>query len=288
MLSLAIGVPFYIYIASAFRPYIPVYLNLLLVTIVIALALLECYLAFSVSQKLRDTTSKKVVFSIIVFIMVFIGYFMASSLLRMFSYPDKKDCYIVALPVKGRWRASHAGGAEVVNYHNAYKSQAYAIDIMKLSEDGKLYKNRGGAIEDFYTLGENIYSPVNGVVVTMVDSLENMKVSFAPNEKKNPAGNHVAIRFAGNRYVFLAHLGKGSIRVKTGDTVKAGDLVGRAGNSGNTSWPHLHMHIQDQPGINRHATAYPFRFDTMVRKRWFSWRTVIEGFLIRNDLFSDK
>lgn len=45
-------------------------------------------------------------------------------------------------------------------------------------------------------------------------------------------------------FVFLAHLMQGSVKVDAGQTVARGEGVGRCGNSGNTSEPHLHLHIQ--------------------------------------------
>ena len=41
----------------------------------------------------------------------------------------------------------------------------------------------------------------------------------------------------------------GTVRVKVGDTVGVGDLLGHVGNSGSSTEPHLHMHIVDQPSF---------------------------------------
>ena len=62
----------------------------------------------------------------------------------------------------------------------------------------------------------------------------------APGEK--PAG-----WVAPERFVFLCHLQPGSLLVKAGDRVAAGQPLGRVGNSGNTSEPHVHVHLQDSP-----------------------------------------
>src|SRR3546814_2633745 len=48
-------------------------------------------------------------------------------------------------------------------------------------------------------------------------------------------------------YAMLAHLRRGSVAVEAGQQVAAGDELGRCGNSGNTSEPHLHLHLQDAP-----------------------------------------
>ena len=66
---------------------------------------------------------------------------------------------------------------------------------------------------------------------------------------KAPAGNHVVLDLGNGEYALLAHLQRGSVRVEAGDRVRAGDVLGLTGNSGNSSEPHLHFHVQDRPGL---------------------------------------
>ena len=73
----------------------------------------------------------------------------------------------------------------------------------------------------------------------------------------NPAGNHVVLRVAPNRYAFLAHFQRGTITVKVGAHLKRGDLLGRCGNSGNSDFPHIHLHIQDTPQLNTGSGQNP-------------------------------
>ena len=47
----------------------------------------------------------------------------------------------------------------------------------------------------------------------------------------------------------FAHIRPGSVRVKVGQTVAAGDTLGLCGNSGNSSEPHLHYHLQNSPRL---------------------------------------
>ena len=58
-------------------------------------------------------------------------------------------------------------------------------------------------------------------------------------------GNHVIIDIGGGHYAFYAHLKPGGIRVKLGDKVKRGQVIGLVGNTGNSTEPHLHFHISD-------------------------------------------
>lgn len=63
-------------------------------------------------------------------------------------------------------------------------------------------------------------------------------------DRDHPTGNHVILDHGNGEFSFLAHLKQGSVAVKVGDRVKPGDKLGLCGNSGNTSEPHLHYHLQ--------------------------------------------
>jgi murein DD-endopeptidase MepM/ murein hydrolase activator NlpD len=59
----------------------------------------------------------------------------------------------------------------------------------------------------------------------------------------------VILDLGGGEYALLGHLRRGSVRGKHGDRVDAGAEIGRCGNSGNTTEPHLHFHLQDSPHL---------------------------------------
>jgi len=72
--------------------------------------------------------------------------------------------------------------------------------------------------------------------------------------------------------------------VKIGQTVEPGTVLGYIGNSGNTFFPHLHIHVQNQPTVDAEGRiTYPFRFKNLKRKRLIFWREVSNAALIRND-----
>ncbi len=50
---------------------------------------------------------------------------------------------------------------------------------------------------------------------------------------------------AAGRYAAYLHMQTGSVRVKIGQRLRTGQIIGRLGNSGNTTGPHLHFGIQD-------------------------------------------
>jgi hypothetical protein len=60
-------------------------------------------------------------------------------------------------------------------------------------------------------------------------------------------GNLVVIKHADGEYSLFAHFKQNSIRVKIGDKVAKGQLIGLCGNSGNSSEAHLHFQVQNTP-----------------------------------------
>jgi murein DD-endopeptidase MepM/ murein hydrolase activator NlpD len=72
-------------------------------------------------------------------------------------------------------------------------------------------------------------------------------------------GNTVVIDHGQGEFSFLCHLQKGSIVVKPGQGVRRGQLLGKVGNSGNTTAPHLHWHLGSDADVTR-ASGLPIRF----------------------------
>jgi murein DD-endopeptidase MepM/ murein hydrolase activator NlpD len=95
-----------------------------------------------------------------------------------------------------------------------------------------------------------------------VVAVENGAPDNAPGvmDAEHKAGNHVVLDLGNGEFALLAHLQKGSVAVKVGDKVTAGQRLGLTGNSGNTSEPHLHFHVQDGPKLFEGA-GIPAFFD---------------------------
>jgi hypothetical protein len=65
----------------------------------------------------------------------------------------------------------------------------------------------------------------------------------------NAGGNHVVVDIGYGLYALYAHMRPGTLKVKVGDEVNSGDILGHLGNSGNSTEPHLHAHIVDRPSF---------------------------------------
>lgn len=154
------------------------------------------------------------------------------------------------LPFEGRWFTLQAGDTLNVNEHMRLPAQAFGIDFGKVGgPSGRaLVRTDGRTVDDFYCWGSDVLAPVDGHVVAVVDDLPDNALGL--KDAVHAAGNHVVLEAASDQYVWLAHFQRGSVAVRPGGAVKRGDLLGRCGNSGNTDFPHVHMHVQDTPTFN--------------------------------------
>lgn len=147
----------------------------------------------------------------------------------------------LVFPMKnGTYFIGHGGNGPGLNAHYRVPGQKFALDIQKLNSFG--FRAKGVFPTDltkYEIFGAEVLAPCDGEVLSAESGLED----FTPpkGDDVNLMGNHV-ILYCKNSSILLAHLKKSSVLVKTGDTIKTGDVVGLAGNSGNTSEPHLHIH----------------------------------------------
>jgi hypothetical protein len=129
--------------------------------------------------------------------------------------------------------------------------QRYAIDWMKFGPDGKLFRGDPTKNESWYCHGEEIHSVANGVVKETKDGIPDN----VPLEKKRAVpmtldticGNYVLVDNGNDCYALYAHIKPGTVRVKVGDRVRAGQVLGLLGNSGNSDAPHLHFQLDTKP-----------------------------------------
>jgi murein DD-endopeptidase MepM/ murein hydrolase activator NlpD len=148
------------------------------------------------------------------------------------------------LPVEGDWFVYWGGRAVPDNYHAASDDQRFAADLLVV-RDGATHRGDGADNQDYFCFGQPVVAPAAGRVVAAVDEVADNRPGTL-NEQQ-PLGNHVVLDHGHGEYSFLAHLQEGSVSVAPGERVAAGDRVGRCGNSGRSSEPHLHHHLQTTP-----------------------------------------
>ena len=133
-----------------------------------------------------------------------------------------------------------------VNGH-AYAAQRFAIDWVEMYPDGKTYQGDALDNKNYRIYGHEIHSVADGTVTEIKDGIPqnvpNAREMAVPITLETLGGNHVIVDIGGGRYAFYAHMQPGSVRVKVGDKVTRGQILGLVGNTGNSSEPHLHFHI---------------------------------------------
>ena len=164
------------------------------------------------------------------------------------------------VPFTGAWTVVWGGRTLDDNYHASTHDQRFAYDILVV-KDGVTHAGDGTKNSDYYAYGRPIVAPAAGTVVVAQDGVvENVPGQMDP---RHAAGNYAVLDHGDGEFSFLAHMIPGSLAVHVGDHVAAGQAIGRCGNSGNSSEPHLHYHLQTTPrfhdgeGLPRSSSTTP-------------------------------
>jgi murein DD-endopeptidase MepM/ murein hydrolase activator NlpD len=128
-----------------------------------------------------------------------------------------------------------------------YFAQRYAIDWVRLDAEGRLVHGDLSDVHSYTAYGADVVAVADGVIVGTRNDLEDQVPPNLPDPKtimpQALLGNHVIQDIGHGFFAFYAHLQQGSVTVAPGDRVMRGQRLGKLGNSGNTSAPHLHFHI---------------------------------------------
>jgi murein DD-endopeptidase len=168
---------------------------------------------------------------------------------------DRKPVVVIGAPLTGdEWVA--ANGPSNTSGHRralipvngrAYISQRFAIDWVELYPDGKTYQGDPADNKNYRAYGHEIHAVADGIVTETKDGLAQntpgAKSLAIPITLESIGGNHVIMDMGNGLYAFYAHMQPGSLRVKVGDKVHRGQVLGLLGNTGNSSEPHLHFDI---------------------------------------------
>ena len=128
-------------------------------------------------------------------------------------------------------------------------AQRFAIDWVRQNADGKTFTGDPLVNKNYRAYGSEALAVADGTVTEIKDGIpenvpgENSRA--VPITLETVGGNHVVLDIGHGRFAFYAHLQPGSLKVKLGDHVKRGQVLGLVGNSGNSTEPHLHFHLGD-------------------------------------------
>ncbi len=166
------------------------------------------------------------------------------------------------LPVSGSWTVLWGGRSFEDNRHAAVPDMRYALDLWMV-EKGSTFTGDGTRNEQYACWGKPVLAPADAEVVAVVDGV----VDNEPNRIhsfESLYGNVVVLRHAADEFSLLAHLRNGSIVVQPGQRVAAFEPVGRTGNSGLSTEPHVHFQLMDGPDW-RTAHGLPLVLRDFVR-----------------------
>lgn len=188
---------------------------------------------------------------------------------------------VLSYPFTGRWLTRNSPARRIPSHGTHLMGTTYAIDFVGVDGRGRSAPWSWRAMlaterpERFAGFGRPILAPCAGTVVVAHDgepdhearrsqlTLASYAITQAERVRRGPAaiaGNHVVVALGGDGpFVLLAHLRQGTVAVKVGEPVRAGDVVGACGNSGNSTQPHVHVQATDSIDWER-TRGLPLRF----------------------------
>lgn len=179
---------------------------------------------------------------------------------------DARAVPVIGAPLRGgRWLAHEGPGAAQSHHWGSLVAingtltipQRFALDLVGVDDAGHALRPSATDLQkttyqDWVGYGAEVIAVADGTVVGARDGeVDNKPFTPQPEPKSLTTndlfGNYVVIDIGSKAFAGYAHLARGSVRVKVGDRVHRGQVIGRLGQSGNSSGPHLHFQLADAP-----------------------------------------
>jgi len=151
-------------------------------------------------------------------------------------------------------------------------SQRFAIDWIKLNDQGEVYDGDQTRNESYVSYGSAVYAVADGTVTSTLDTVEAGTPGTLPANDpvlapkitiENVDGNNIILDLGGGVWAMYAHLLKDSLLVGPGDRVKKGQKIAELGNTGNSNAAHLHFQLMNGPSLLQ-ADGLPYVFDAFT------------------------
>jgi hypothetical protein len=185
-----------------------------------------------------------------------------------FARVDRRPPVVLGPPLRGPgWIAvgsccdgPHRRSIQPVN-GRLYLGQRFAIDWNGMNAENRWVVGDPNLNASWVFYDKPVLAVANARVVAAVDRWpDQIPNNPGPVTLRSADGNHVILALGGGRYAFYAHLKPGSVRAERADRVRRGQVIGRLGNSGSSTGPHLHFHVMNGPSPLA-SDGLPYVFD---------------------------
>ena len=220
---------------------------------------------------------------------------------------ELRDPVVVEFPLRGEWAAATTPAHRIPSHGTDQLGQRYAYDLVRIDSRKGYHLHPAGTLRSYliggrtrecYGWGQPVHAAFDGEVVEATDGVEERAwlhvvrelalatknaFTFDPTEHGLDLvlGNHVIMR-KGPICALFAHLAPGSVAVEAGQTLRAGDTIGRVGHTGNSTAPHLHFQLMDSPDLLA-AGGIPCAFREYEVDRGGRWERVERGIPRKTD-----
>jgi len=146
--------------------------------------------------------------------------------------------------------------------------ERFAVDLLKAELVGgelKVCTGDCGQLGDWFSTGEDILAVADGIVTRVVTGQANNPIGLTPFPPvvSTGAGNAVLLAIGDGIFTMYGHMLPGTVSVRVGDRVRRGDVLGKLGNTGQSTAPHLHFQVMDDNSIGG-AEGLPWVLDSFV------------------------
>lgn len=170
-----------------------------------------------------------------------------------FARVDRRPPAVLGPPLRGPgWVAvgsccdgPHRRSLQPIN-GKLYLGQRFAIDWNGMDSENRFVVGDPDVTTSWIFFAKPVTAVADARVVAAVDRFPDQTPNHPnPVTLQEADGNHVILALGHGRFAFYAHMKPGSVRVKRGDRVRRGEVIGLLGNSGSSTGPHLHFHMMD-------------------------------------------
>lgn len=187
-----------------------------------------------------------------------------------FARVDDEPPVVLGPPLRGRNYIAGDGCCDSVRHIRAllplngqfWLAQRFAIDWEQIDDNNRIFVGDPHDVHSFHIYGKPVMAVADGRAVVARDGLADQIPNTVPVvDVADADGNHVIQDIGNGAYVLYAHMKPGSVeaRVKPGQMLRKGQVIGLVGNTGNTTEPHLHLHVDNQPsGLLANGIPYVF------------------------------